>query len=310
MQRFLQQGRYTAQLRLTVGCPEREIWSNSASFFIERRLNVIRDEIFALNQYDQPVFTYEFDYERVDSLAHVVLQTTRDTLLYNPSLQPPDALVLISGHACVLGESISRLYNLGLSFGRALYLRNLLLESIRKQSSKYGMEVQTGAELCTAKRLVGKFVHNPEITKLLNGCFQATDGKALEGIYEGYLDRIIREKVRHFESQPATSVRWLQDVPHAAEIRRGIEEIKNLLPGNLLTVALKRGGKTVNVHFVAVGFGVAVPFYRHFTMPDKMREAFRTMGFGEADIPASFYGDDQYPAGRLMNRRVEVNLIW
>lgn len=307
MLQFLRHGHYAARLRLAVSCPDQEIWSNPVTFFIERRLNVIRDEIFALNRYDKPSFSYELDYERVNNLAAAILQAAQDTLLNNPSQQPPDALVLVSGHACVLGEVVSRFYNLGLSFSRALFLRKELLNSIRRLGSQYGIEVQTGAELCTAKPLINKFIDNPEINSLLNECLQASDGKALAASYSGYLQRIIREKIRHFESPFTSFASRPQGVPDSAQIRQRIEEIKHVLPGSVLTLALKRGGKTVNVHFVAVGFGATVPFYRHFDMPKEMREAFQKIG---SVAPNSFYGDDRYPAGRQMNRRVEVNLIW
>ncbi len=307
MLQFLRHGHYVARLRLAVSCPDREVWSNPVTFFIERRLNVMRDEIFALNRYDKPSFSYELDYERVNNLAAAILQAAQDTLLNNPSQQPPDALVLISGHACVLGEVVSRFYNLGLSFSRALFLRKELLNSIRRLGSQYGIEVQTGAELCMAKPLIAKFIDNPEINSLLNECLQASDGKALEASYSGYLQRIIREKIRHFESPYTNFANRPQGVPDSAQIRQRIEEIKHVLPGSVLTLALKRGGKTVNVHFVAIGFGATVPFYRHFNISGEMREAFQKMSF---DAPNSFYGDDRYPAGRLMNRRVEVNLIW
>jgi hypothetical protein len=304
---FLRQGDYTAQVRLAVDCPGREIPSNTVTFFIERRLNVMRDEIFALNRYDKPVFAYALDHERVNNLAAAILQAAQDTLLQNPALQPPDALVLISGHACMLGEVVSRFYNLGLSFSRALLLRKALIDSIRQLGPKYGIEVRTGAEFCAAKPLITKFIDNPEINSLLNECLQASDGKALEKSYEDYLQRIIREKVRHFEAPSANWRSRPQGAPDSAQIRQRIEEIKHVLPGSVLTLALKRGGKTVNVHFVAVGFGAAVPFYRHFTMPAEMHEVFAKLG---SPAPDSFYGDDRYPAGRLMNRRVEVNLIW
>ncbi len=307
MLQFLQHGHYTARLQLAANYPDREIWSDPVPFSVERRLNVLRDEIFALNRYDKPDFAYVFDYERVDTLADAILKAAQDTLLHNPSPQPPDALVLISGHACVLGEVVSRFYNLGLSFSRALFLRRELLKSIHQLSARYGIEVRTGAELCTAKSLIGKFIDNPDVTRLLNECFQASDGKALASSYENYLQRIIREKTRHFESLSANFAGWPQDVPDSGQIRQRIEEIKHVLPGSVLTLALKRGGKTVNVHLVAVGFGAAVPFYRHFDMPKEMREAFAKIGI---EAPHSFYGDDRYPAGRLMNRRVEVNLIW
>jgi outer membrane protein OmpA-like peptidoglycan-associated protein len=307
MLQFFRHGRYTARLHLAVNFPDREIWSNPVAFFVERHLNVMRDEIFALNRYDKPDFVYALDHERVNNLAAAILQAAQDTLLSNPAPKPPDALVLVSGHACVLGEVVSRLYNLGLSFGRALFLRKELINSIRQLGSKYGIEVQSGAELCAAKPLITKFIDNPEINALLKECLQASDGKALEISYEDYLQRIIREKVRHFEAPSAGWRSRPQGVPDSTQIRQRIEEIKHVLPGSVLTLALKRGDKTINVHFVAVGFGAAVPFYRHFDMPAEMREVFAKMGI---EAPRSFYGDDRYPAGRLMNRRVEVNLIW
>ncbi len=307
MLQFVRHGHYAVRLHLAMSCAEQEVWSNPVMFFIERRLNVMRDEIFALNRYDKPSFSYELDYERVNNLGAAILQAAQDTLLSNPSQQPPDALVLISGHACVLGEVVSRFYNFGLSFSRALFLRKELLKSIHRLGAQYGLEVQNGAELCTARSLVNKFFDNPEINALLNECLQASDGKALEASYSIYLQRIIREKIRHFESPFVSLASQPQGVPDSAQIRQRIEEIRHVLPGSVQTLALKRGGKIVNVHFVAVGFGATVPFYRHFNMSEEMREAFKKVGF---DAPNSFYGDDRYPAGRLMNRRVEVNLIW
>lgn len=311
---FLHEGGFTAQLFITIACsntlvesnPTTQVASNPVRFSVERRLNVIRDEIFALNPYDSTNFTFDLDYERVQALAEALLKTVADTLMHHPSPQPPDALVLISGHACVLGDEISKFYNLGLSFARALFLRNLLTEALFKKSGAYDLRSAKGAELCQAKQLVAKLVRNKEAKALIENCFQATNGKALEQDYENYLARMIRQQVRHFP-EPGTNP---AGVPDSAAIREKIESIKSLLPGNVLTVTITRGAKKVDVHFVAIGFGATVPFYRHFTLKGETKAAFQKLGYEEKDMPTNFFGEDHYPSGRLMNRRVEVNVIW
>jgi hypothetical protein len=313
MRQFLHHGRYVARLHLEVSCPDGEVWSEPDTFLIERRLNVTHDVIFALNRYDTTEFANKFDYERVGRLARELLQTAKDTLLHSPSPQPPDALVLISGHSCILGNLPSPLYNLGLSFGRAVTLRKLLLDSIRTQSQNFGITAQDGVELCTAKSLISQYIDKPDIKKIIDPALrgaQASDGKVLEASYENYLQRIINEKVRHFRVLAGDSKTRPPGIPDSAQIVQRIEELKHVLPGSVQTLELTDGRKNIKVHFVAVGFGSAVPFYRRFKITEETREAFGRMGFNATDIPSSFYGDDRYPAGRLMNRRIEVNLIW
>ncbi len=330
-QQFLREGKFTAQLFLTINCwntlveskPVSLIESNTVSFVIERRLKVIRDEIFALNPYDLTDLTYALDHERVRALADSLLKAVQDTLLHHPSPQPPDALVLISGHACILGEVVSQFYNLGLSFARALNLRNLLVDATIKQSSSTkqsssgkqsssSLHAEKGDELCLAKQKVREFIHKKQTKALLDNCFQESNGKALvQKYYDEYLGSIIMQKVRHFPAQRAAG----PGIPDSSQVRSAIEKIRNLLPGNVQTVTItgkSKGGesKKINVHFVAVGFGAAVPFYREFTLDESTQKAFEKLGYRPEDVPTFFYGDDNYPSGRLMNRRVEVNLIW
>ena len=117
-------------------------------------------------------------------------------------------------------------------------------------------------------------------------------------------------KLQHFEPDPVSSRDGSFQIPGRLIVRKRIERIRNLLPGSIATVTLTRGDKSIDVHFVAVGFGAAVPFYRRAKLTDEFRQAFLDMGFGSSGIPTYFYGNDLYPAGRLMNRRVEINLVW
>ncbi len=308
MRAFLQHGKYRARFQLALACPPRPVSSEEVEFEIERQLNVLRDEIFALNPYDEIRFTFALDSLRVESLAKEFLQAVKDTLLKYPAQQPPDALVFMSGHACHLGNIKSPLYNLGLSFGRALFLRDRFIAALQKQDKDFDIEViKSTEELCDASPLVAQFIRDPAIGDILTRCFEASDGKALRGLSPDYLKRITREKIRHFELPQDASYPRSPGVPSPSNVRQRIEEVEHLLPRNVITLIFKGEKKSVNVHVVSAGFGSTVPFYRRFEIPPQKRAEFEKMG---VTAPYDLYGDDRYPAGRFMNRRVEVNIIW
>ncbi len=306
MRAFLWEGKYRARLHMDVACPARMVSSEEDTFEIQSR-TVHRDEIFALNPYDEIRFTFPFDSIRVETLAGGFLDAIADTLQKNPASQPRDALVLISGHACELGEVISRFYNLGLSFGRALFFRNRFVAALQTQNSKRGLEVKIAEEFYDANPRIASANYDSLTRRILQRCFDASNGKEAKGLLGDYLKQVVREKVRHFEASPENGLPRSPGVPTEYNMRQKIEEIEHLLPRHLTTLVCRSGSRSIKVHVVSIGFGATVPFYRRFEIPEDQRRAFAEIG---AAVPSDLYGDDRYPAGRFMNRRVEVNIIW
>ena len=307
---FLLPGKYSAELHLQLRWPQRHLRSKPVEFIIYP-FNLIRDEIFALNLYDRPEFTHRLDSIRVDSLAARVLHAANDTLKRYQQSILPNSLILISGHACILGERLyKQYYNLGLSFSRALFLKELLLKSLRQQVSKYGLTLEVRGELCDAKRTVARFIDEPNTAELLKSCFAASNGRSLEPIYASLMDRMIEDKVRHFKSRPVSQPEWESRVPEPETVRQQIAALRPDLPANLTHVTLSKGTQTIQLYILSAGFGIAVPFYRHCELPESTKQSFRADGYSENQIPASFFGDDNTAAGRHLNRRVEVSIVW
>jgi hypothetical protein len=82
------------------------------------------------------------------------------------------------------------------------------------------------------------------------------------------------------------------------------------MPAAVTSLEFTLGEQQRYVHFISTGMGAAVPFYRRLKRREELREIFCHMGFTEGEMPEAFFGNDAYPSGRLMNRRVELNVIW
>lgn len=309
---FLRADSYTAELWLRMRWPTREVRSAPVKFVIEP-LNVIHDEIFALNQYDRSEFIYSLDSLRVDSLAIRILKAVDDTLQAHPLGQVPNSLILISGHACILGEQLyKKYYNLGLSMGRALMLRKLLLAALKRQTSSgpWEMAMRIEGELCVAKHAIARFITEPRTSALLEECFAAKQNRDLEHDYNKMMESMVKDKERHFESRPPTDIPWEQNVPTPGEIHQRVAALRDDIPGNLTRVMLSKGGQEMQVSILSAGFGVEVPFYRHCALPDTLQKMYLKQGYSHSQIPQSFFGDDSTASGRHMNRRVEVSIVW
>ena len=86
--------------------------------------------------------------------------------------------------------------------------------------------------------------------------------------------------------------------------------MRTLLPLEISTLELTGRGQKRLIKVAAMGFGAAVPFYRRLELSEELREIFCARDYDTDEIPADLFGRDRYPAGRLMNRRVELNVIW
>jgi hypothetical protein len=314
MREFLRPGKYRARLLLHTSFVDSVLAGAAAEFTIERR-NIVRDEVFALAPYDRADLIYALDHERIADLSREILRTVRDSLTANAS----ELFVLITGHSDSLGEhrakGVGRDYNLSLSFARAVYLRRLLGDSLFAHAAQINLAASASAELLfippALRESVGKNVNNPAILEVFKRPNCSGAGPACtEETLQSHLEMLITEKVRHFKAGLVQESAKHAGVPTAAEVRNNIAALRALLPMEVATFEFSPGGQTRYVHLVSTGFGAAVPFYRRLEVSEELQEVFCRMGFGPQETPGFFFGKDAHPSGRLMNRRVELNMVW
>ncbi len=314
VQDFLREGRFTARLLLRTNYADTALASNTVSFTIERR-SIVRDEVFALSPYDRVDLIYTLDHERIAKLSEDILQTVRDSLTANNA----EVFVLITGHSDSLGEhrtgGVGRDYNLSLSFSRAVYLRKLLTDSLMVRAGRMGMSPRLNPERLNIpkplRESVSKNVNNPVILEVFNrpNCKSLVAG-CEEQTMQSFLDMLIAEKVRHFKTGMQNESAKIDGVPSAAEVRERVQSILPLMPVEVSTFEFVIAGQGRYVHMISSGFGAAAPFYRKLELSEEMQEVFCRMGFAPEEMPKFFFGKDSHPAGRVMNRRVELNMIW
>jgi hypothetical protein len=311
MKAFLTAGEYTAGLEVAIVSSHEIIASGKIRFRVTRK-QIVRDEVFALSPYDRVELTHEFDRERVARIAHEVLGAVSD----NVSAASPEILVLITGHSDSLGEhraqGVGRYYNLGLSFGRALYLKEIFSDSLLRHAEQKAYAVRT-----VSRQLIIPTALRESVRKHLGGSIApgdkrskrepATNGQP-KGFVGEYSSLLIHEKARHFRAAAGGFSDAL--IPSADEIRARCEALRPLLPLEIVTLEISARAQKRVVKIVAVGFGAAVPFYRELQLSEELREFFCKMDYRSDEMPARIFGRDRYPAGRLMNRRVELNVIW
>ncbi len=311
MNAFLTPGEYNAVLKLAVFASPRLLESNVIRFRIARK-QIVRDEVFALSPYDRVDLTYDLDRERVARIGREVLKGVRE----GTAAASPEILVLITGHSDSLGEhraqGVGRYYNLGLSFGRALHLKKIFTDSLLASAAQAGSRIKVISE-----NLLIPPVLQESVRKHLGGTIKpggkrakgepSTNGQKLDDDEE-FLDLVIHEKTRHFRARAGNVLP--APIPAAAEILARCEALRALLPLEISTLALSMHGHKRLITIAAVGFGAAVPFYRQMELSQELREIFCQMEYRPEEIPAHLFGRDRYPAGRLMNRRVELNVIW
>lgn len=314
MREFLRPGKYTARLLLHTSYADSIIAGEATEFTIERR-NIVRDEVFALSPYDRADLIYALDHERIADLSREILYTVRDSLTANA----PEIFVLITGHSDSLGEhrakGVGRDYNLSLSFSRAVYLRGLLGDSLFAYAAKIGLAARASPELLhipqALRESVNKNVNNPAILEVFKRSNCLGLGPACtEETLQSYLEMLLTEKVRHFKAGMAQESSQLEGVPSATEVRNNIAALRALLPIEVATFEFAHRGQLRYVHLLSTGFGAAVPFYRRLEVSEELQEVFCRMGFAPEETPDFFFGKDAHPAGRLMNRRVELNMVW
>jgi hypothetical protein len=311
MNAFLTAGEFAAVLKLTVLSSPEVLESDTVRFRVDRK-QIVRDEVFALSPYDRVDLTYELDRERVARIGREVLKAVQD----RAPATSPEILVLITGHSDSLGEhraqDVGRHYNLGLSFGRALYLRKIFTDSLLAQASRSGPRIRISGQQLFIPTVLHESIRK-HLGRSIEPGGKGSNGAAgtngqKDALIEGYLNLLIHEKARHFRA--VTENLASMPMPSAAEIRARCENLRPLLPLEIVTVEISAHGRKRVVRTVAIGFGAAVPFYRELSLSEELREIFCKMDYRAEEMPAQLFGRDRYPAGRLMNRRVELNVIW
>lgn len=314
MREFLRQGKFSARLLWQTSAADSLLRGEATAFTIERR-NIVRDEVFALSPYDRADLIYALDHERIANLSREILRTVRDSL----SAKSSEIFVLITGHSDSLGEhrakGLGRDYNLGLSFRRAIYLRELLTDSLKAHAAEQGTAVRARRETyyipSALRESVSRHVNNPVILEILKrpNCAE-TEPECASANLQSHLDLLIEEKVRHFKAGLAQENLQLADVPSAKTVRAHIAALRALLPVEVVTYEFASAAGPRYLHFISTGFGAAAPFYRRVEVAGELEEVFCRMGFKPEEYPAFFFGKDAHPTGRLMNRRVELNMVW
>ncbi len=311
MNAFLTAGEFAAVLKLAIFSSPEVLESDTVRFRVARK-QIVRDEVFALSPYDRVDLSYELDRERVARIGREVLKAAQDPA----PVTSPGILVLITGHSDSLGEhraqGVGRHYNLGLSFGRALYLRKIFTDSVMWHATRSGFTIRmTGQQLLipaalheSVRKHLGRVIEPG--SKGSNGT-AGTNGQE-NSLMEEYLNLLIHEKARHFRVE--TENLSFAPIPSAEEIIARCESLRPLLPLEIVTLEISAHGRKMVIRTVAIGFGAAVPFYRELRVSEELREVFCKMDYRAEEMPAYLFGRDRYPAGRLMNRRVEVNVIW
>ncbi|MDZ7266995.1 MAG: hypothetical protein ONB48_05515 [candidate division KSB1 bacterium] len=291
--RFLKPGKYTASLRLNTACETGLATSNAITFDVPAP----RAEIFTFSPYDRVELCYDIDRERVTAIGAEIVQSVREHL----TLPTSRTLVFITGHSDSLGEhrrdGRGSQYNLDLSFRRARHLAALLQTALAEQARRAGLELRIINE-----HLPGNGPSRPpQLAAHARPVVQA----GTNGRHPGYRELIIAEKLRAFDEMPVTP-----RVPARREIENRIAAIRDRLPMETVHLQLSDRDHSRDLAIVIAGFGVTVPFHRRLEEAPEVVEAFCVMGYKPQDIPRAIFGDDAHPAGRFLNRRAELHVIW
>lgn len=290
---FLKPGRYTASLRLFGACAADLSASNVVTFDVPAP----REEIFTFSPYDRVELCYDLDRERVTQIGAEIVQAVCERI----TLPSPRTLIFITGHSDSLGEhrpdGRGSEYNLDLSFRRAKHLAGLLQAALADQARQAGLEL-----LFTKENNVsdGTSDHRPVTAQSLPA---GRNGATAQSA--GYLERMIAEKLHSFNEAPE-GLR----VPTRRDLENRIATIRERLPLEIIHLQLHDRHSSRDLTIVTAGFGVTVPFHRRLEEAPEVLEAFCAMGYKPEEIPRTFFGDDAHPAGRFLNRRAELHVIW
>lgn len=297
---FLKPGRYTASLRLLGACAADLSARNTVTFDVPAP----REEIFTFSPYDRVELCYDLDRERVTQIGAEIVHAVREQI----TLPSPRTLVFITGHSDSLGEhrpdGRGREHNLDLSFRRAKHLAGLLQAALADQARQTGLEL-----LFTRENKVsnGTSVHRPLTAHSLpagrNGATAQSAGHLEQTA--GYLEQMIAEKLRSFNDTPE-GLR----VPTRRDLESRIATIRERMPLEVIDLQLRDRHHSRALTIVIAGFGVTVPFHRRLEEAPEVVEAYCAMGYKPEEIPQVFFGDDAHPAGRFLNRRAELHVIW
>lgn len=308
MNAFLTAGEYTAILKWPGGPATGGAASNAVRFRVTRK-QIVRDEVFALSPYDRVELTYELDRERVSRISRDLINAMQN------EASPPEVLVLITGHSDSLGEhraeGMGRNYNLGLSFGRALHLKKIFLDSLAAFASQKGFQRRTLSRRAFIPVALMESVRKhlsatPASDEALPANGSAAHAAAGDDVHENYLSLVFHEKARHFNVHDGDS----SSPPSAREILSRCAALRSLIPMEISQNEILTASNRFVVTAISAGLGAAVPFYRQLELSGELQEILCRMGYLPAEMPRHLFGKDNYPAGRLMNRRVELNVIW
>jgi len=290
---FLKPGRYTASLRFLGACAADLNASTAVTFDVPAP----REEIFTFSPYDRVELCYDLDRERVSQIGAEIVAAVREQI----TLPSPRTLIFITGHSDSLGEhrpdGRGSEYNLDLSFRRAKHLAGLLQAALADQARQAGLELLFIKE---NKASNGTSDHQAVTAHSLPAGRNGTTAQSAD-----YLERIIAEKLHSFNDAPEDL-----RVPTRRDLENRIATIRDRLPMEIVHLQLRNRESSRALTIVTAGFGVTVPFHRRLEEAPEVVEAFCAMGYKPEEIPRTFFGDDAHPAGRFLNRRAELHVIW
>jgi hypothetical protein len=311
-------GDYEARVAIRSLCDATTLYSEGFRFHVKATKSVMLDEIFALSPFDRVAFSYKYDEERIPQLTERLFQQIEERLKEETQEEfPLKASILISGHTDVLSQHRGSFYNLGLSFQRAYFAQQKFLAEIRKIAKRKGYTL-TGTSLSSADTTIFYYVSNSMRSKMSSSLYAKTSTQEFFKTLpykpyrtkeqSEYYETLKTEKLRHFTTEPRRPFDPLLPYSVGAIMAR-LREIDDNVACGLTTLAMRYGRREVTIDVFTAGFGAAIPFYRRFSVTDELKTIFCAGGLASNQIPNEIFADDEYPSGRVMNRRIEVNLI-
>ncbi len=312
---FSESGEYAAQLSLRSSFTETVLNSKSVAFRVKAQA-ILLDEIFALSPYDNATFKYQYDSRRIPQIIHLLLNKADSMLAQNSASDTIVAQVLISGHTDTLAEHKGPYYNLGLSFRRAQAARDSLLFHLRFLAPKQEFILEAGPhpeESYVSDDMQQRMRSLPHAKEATQAFFQSLQiaPRRSTNLAQRY-DFLKFDRLRHFRLPPEVEPR-IPPALDSLKVARRIDEVAKDVAQSYLLAVLRKGKKRLMVHFVAAGFGDKIPFYRRMHITPEYQRMLCAGGYARPvplDQIDEIYANDSHPAGRVMNRRIEVSLIF
>jgi len=314
---FSQPGLYVAQFALRSFCSETTVYSERDTFYVKGQA-ILLDEIFALSPYDNATFKYDYDARRVPEIINELFDEAEAMSKQQAIAEEPiEAQLYISGHTDTLAEHKGPYYNLGLSFRRAQAARDSLLSHflrIGRERKFLPLEAQKSFEECyVSSDMQQKMRSLPHAKPVTQAFFKSLNSSAkrsesLQKFYQLLKD----DRMRHFRLPPETQ-NLAPPSLDSLGVAQEIVGVENDIAQSLLQATLQKGPTRLRVHFIAAGLGDKIPFYRRTQMTTEFNRllcAGDYEDFQPKQVIYEIYANDQHPAGRVMNRRIEVSLIF